>query len=200
MESPEELFDIVDAEDKVIGQAPRSRCHGDPTLVHRVAHVLVFDRAGRLLLQKRSGTKDVQPGKWDTSVGGHLDPGEDYLSAAVREMREELGVSDIPLTFLYRYPLRNEVESENVATYLACHAGPFAFCPREIDAVRFWTPEEIAGAFGRGILTPNFEEEWGYWLMWCRRYQSPADRPVGTTLPHLIQRFNPDNEAGELPL
>jgi len=199
MGNPLELFDIVDAEDRVIGQAPRSRCHGDPTLVHRVAHVLVFDYEGRLLLQKRSETKDVQPGKWDTSVGGHLDPGEDYLSAAVREMCEELGVSDTPLTFLYRYPLRNEFESENVATYLACHAGPFDFCPHEIDAVRFWTPEEIDAALGSGTLTPNFEEEWGYWQTWRRRYLVSSDGPVafcaGTSFPSLIQGFNAKGEA-----
>ena len=67
-----EFFDIVDDEDRVIGQAPRSQCHGDPRLVHRVAHVLVFNSRGELLLQKRSVTKDIQPGKWDTSVGGHL--------------------------------------------------------------------------------------------------------------------------------
>lgn len=197
--NPEEIFDIVDAEDKVIGQAPRSRCHGDPTLVHRVAHVLVFDHDGRLLLQKRSATKDVQPGKWDTSVGGHLDPGEDYLSAAVREMREELGVSDTPLTFLYSYPLRNEFESENVATYLACHAGPFTFCPREIDAVLFWTPQEIAAALGSGTLTPNFEEEWGYWQAWRRRYLAPSDSSVafcaGASFPNLFGHFKTDCDA-----
>jgi len=197
---PVEIFDIVDAEDRVIGQAPRSRCHGDPSLIHRVAHVLVFDQAGRLLLQKRSATKDVQPGKWDTSVGGHLDLGEDYLSAAVREMHEELGIIDTPLTFLYRYPLRNDFESENVATYLACHPGPFDFCRREIEAVRFWTPEELAAALGSGELTSNFEEEWGYWQAWCRRYLVPAAGPValcaGTTFPDLFKSLNSADEGG----
>ena len=81
-----ELFEIVDDNDLVIGTAPRRECHGNPALVHRAAHVLVFNRAGQLLLQKRSASKDIQPGKWDTSVGGHLDPGENYLTAAVREM------------------------------------------------------------------------------------------------------------------
>ncbi len=89
-----EWFDIVDENDRVICQAPRSVCHGDPSLIHRVAHVLVFNRRGQLLLQKRSRSKDIQPGRWDTSVGGHLDPGEDYLEAAYREMREELGISE----------------------------------------------------------------------------------------------------------
>jgi isopentenyldiphosphate isomerase len=95
MSQKNQQLDNVDEQDQVIGQAPRSECHGNPALVHRVAHVLVFDRSDRLLLQKRSMTKDIQPGRWDTSVGGHLDPGESYLEAACREMREELGVEGV---------------------------------------------------------------------------------------------------------
>lgn len=161
-----EFFDIVDEDDRVVGQALRSECHGNPALIHRVAHVLVFDGAGRLLLQKRAATKDVQPGKWDTSVGGHLDPGEDYLSAARREMFEELGISGAPLTFLRHSRIRNHCESENVATFLACHDGPFEFSRTEIEEIRFWNCDEIAAALGTGVFTPNFEEEWA---MWCVR-------------------------------
>jgi isopentenyl-diphosphate delta-isomerase type 1 len=164
----DEFFEIVDAEDRVIGRALRSECHGNPQLIHRVAHVLVFDRQGRLLLQKRSMNKDVQPGKWDTSVGGHLDPGETYAAAAKREMLEELGIADLPLTFLYAYPMRNDFESENVATFTTCHDGPFLFSVSEIDEVRFWTAQEIDAALSSGILTPNFEDEWARW----QRHQS----------------------------
>lgn len=155
-----EYLEIVDADDQVIGLALRSECHGNPQLIHRVAHVLVFDRQGRLLLQKRSMNKDVQPGKWDTSVGGHLDPGESYAGAAAREMCEELGVADLPLTFLYAYQMRNAYESENVATFMTRHDGPFPFSVVEIEEVRFWTPQEIDAALSSGILTPNFEDEW----------------------------------------
>ena len=86
-----EIVDRVDDQDRVIGTASRSACHADPNLIHRAVHVLVFNGQGELLLQLRSLSKDIQPGKWDTSVGGHLDPGEDYRAAAVREMGEELG-------------------------------------------------------------------------------------------------------------
>lgn len=158
-----EFFEIVDADDQVIGMALRSECHGNPQLIHRVAHVLVFDRQGRLLLQKRSMNKDVQPGKWDTSVGGHLDPGESYEAAARREMFEELGIAGLPLTFLYAYPLRNDFESENVATFTTYHDGPFLFSVSEIDEVKFWTAQEIDAALSSGILTPNFEDEWARW-------------------------------------
>jgi len=70
------LFDLLNDDDKVIGQALRSACHGDPGLIHRAVHVLVFNSSGALLLQKRAPGKYIQPGKWDTSVGGHLALGE----------------------------------------------------------------------------------------------------------------------------
>jgi len=175
-----EFFDIVDDNDQVIGQAPRSACHGNPALVHRVAHVLVFNTEGELLLQKRSKSKDVQPGKWDTSVGGHLDPGETYLEAARREFSEELGVSGVPLTFLYYSRIRNSFESENVASYLARFDGPVTFARDEIDEVRFWSTEAINATLGSGAFTPNFEDEWSMFLEWSRRY--PARRGEGLGL------------------
>ena len=168
------MFDIVDEEDRLIGQAARAECHGNPALIHRVAHVLVFNRRGELLLQKRSCRKDIQPGKWDTSVGGHLDPGESYRQGANREMAEELGIRGIPLTFLYHSKIRNDIESENVATFLARFDGDIDFAVEEIEAVRFWTPEEIDQECGAGIFTPNFEFEWAMFKQWSRRYP-PAD-------------------------
>lgn len=161
-----EMFEIVDEEDRVIGLAPRSRCHGDPSLIHRVAHVLVFNRHGELLLQKRSENKDIQPGRWDTSVGGHLSPGESYLEAAYREMAEELGIRGIPLTFLYFSKMRNAVESENVATYLGRFDGHVVFPPEEIQEVRFWGESEIEAALGTNLFTPNFEQEWELFSEW----------------------------------
>ncbi len=170
---PTEIFDIVDENDKVIGQAPRSECHGNPALIHRVAHVMVFNPAGELLLQKRADSKDIQPGKWDTSVGGHLDPGEDYRQAAVREMQEELGIENVPLTFLYKSQIRNDIESENVATYMTIFDGEVSFAPDEISQVKFWSADEIDRNLGGGLFTPNFEQEWQMYLDWQRRY--PAD-------------------------
>jgi len=192
-----EFFDIVDDNDRVIGTAPRSECHGNPALVHRAAHVLVFNRAGQLLLQKRSPYKDIQPGRWDTSVGGHLDPGENYLEAAVREMGEELGLSGLPLTFLYHSKIRNEMESENIATYLTCHEGPFDFSRREIDEVRFWLPFEIDQSLGSGIFTPNFEDEWQMFQQFGRRYVSGRDSGpglcVGDSFPDLFRALFRDD-------
>jgi isopentenyl-diphosphate delta-isomerase type 1 len=190
-----EIFEIVDENDQVIGTAPRAECHGNPSLIHRVAHVLVFNHAGELLLQKRAMSKDVQPGKWDTSVGGHLDLGESYLKAAYREMEEELGIRDVPLTFLYRSQMRNDFESENVATYFACYNGPVRYASQEIDAVRFWSEREIASALGSGNLTPNFEQEWLLWCDWNRRFPVRDGRVnlcSGDSFPSVLACYNHD--------
>lgn len=185
-----DIVDLVDDSDRVIGQAPRYKCHGDPRLIHRAVHILLFNDRQQLLLQKRSLRKDIQPGKWDTSVGGHLDPGEDYRSAAVREMCEELGVKGIPLTELYRSKIRNDIESENILTFLASYAGPINFAPDEIEDVRYWSADEIDAALGSGCFTPNFEEEWAMFNDWLRRYQAEnGERAfcVGDTFPDLLR-------------
>lgn len=85
-----ECFDVIDGSGNIIGTATRKECHGNRDLTHRTVHVLVFNSAGELYLQKRSMNKNIQPGKWDTSVGGHLDLGENFQQAVHREMKEEL--------------------------------------------------------------------------------------------------------------
>lgn len=174
-----ELFEIVDDDDKVIGTATRRECHGNPALIHRVVHVLVVNAKSDILLQKRSMHKDIQPGKWDTSVGGHLNPGESYHDAALREMREELGLSGLPLTFLYPSKIRNSVESENVATFLTCFDGDVVWNRDEIDAVRYWTAKEIDAAIGTEVFTPNFEEEWAMFCAFRRCYLTERASGVG---------------------
>ncbi len=93
MRDSEELLEVINEKGEVVCLAPRSKIHGNSLLMHRVVHVLVFNKEGLLLLQKRSSTKDVAPGKWDTSVGGHVGIGEEVVSSAIREMGEELGIS-----------------------------------------------------------------------------------------------------------
>ena len=157
----EDLLDLVDADNTVIGTVPRALVHGAPALRHRVAHVLVYDGRGRLLLQKRSSTKEIQPGMWDTSVGGHVAAGESYLEAAVRETGEELGlhVDAAALTPVHEYVWRSAVETEHVACYRIKHDGPFTPHPEEIDQLRFWSPDELHAAAGSGVLTPMLEHE-----------------------------------------
>ena len=159
--SDAELLDLVDADNTVIGTVPRSRVHGAPALRHRAVHVLVYDGRGRLLLQKRAAGKEIQPGKWDTSVGGHLESGESYPEAAVREAAEELGlaVDAAALQPVHEFVWHSPVETEHVTTYRIAHGGPFRPHPEEVDEVRFWSAEELRGAAGDGVLTPMLEHE-----------------------------------------
>ncbi len=159
----EMLIRVTDS-DEVLGPIPRSRVHGNPELIHRSVHILVVSPDKRLLLQKRSLRKDTQPGKWDTSVGGHVGFGQSYEEAARREAAEELGMVPGPLTFLYPSRIRNAVESENIHTFLHVSAGPFRPEPGEIDELRFWSRAEIQAALGTGIFTSNFEEEFALFL------------------------------------
>ena len=154
-----EKLEIVDTEGKVIGITERAELHRDPSLIHRVVHVLVFNRKGGLLLQKRSRQKDVAPGKWDTSVGGHVAPKEDVLAAAQREMKEELGITGCELRHLYRYLFSNRRESELVDTFSCIYEGAITFNKEEIDEVAFWDIGEIKKNLGSAIFSAHFEKE-----------------------------------------
>lgn len=165
-----EVFDIVNEEGVVIGSATRAECHGNPDLLHCVAHVLVFRTNGRLILQRRSLTKDLYPGLWDTSVGGHFLPGEQPVQAACREMAEELGIARAPLRFLYRYIWRGEHESELVFTYKAMYAGLLQPCPVEVAEAREWSSAEIESQLGSGLFTPSFEHEWSWYSRYAKQF------------------------------
>ena len=154
----DEYFDIVDDNNHIVGRALRSECHGNPSLIHKTVHVVVFHPDGRLLLQKRRMDKDVQPGKWDTAVGGHVDAGETFETAVRRELAEEIGVvDDVELEHIFDSKIRNEIESENVRVYGMTSSGPFKYQEEEIDELRFWSRLELESAISATpeIFTPN---------------------------------------------
>jgi isopentenyldiphosphate isomerase len=158
----DEIFPLVDESGQVIGSATRRECHNGSKLLHPVVHLHVFDRQGNWLLQKRSGVKDIQPGRWDTSVGGHVDVGETIEQALRREAREELGIREFQPVFVRSYVFESDIERELVYSYKVVYEESVAFDVSEIDAVRFWTGEEIRESLGQGVFTPNFEEEFRY--------------------------------------
>jgi isopentenyldiphosphate isomerase len=155
----EELLEVVNEKGEILKTLPRSEIHGNPSLIHRVVHVLVFNSKGELFLQKRSMNKDVAPGKWDTSVGGHINSGESLDEAVKREMEEELGITSCEPEFLYTYIHTNSYESELVYTYTCVHDGELHFNKDEIDQVRPWTLDEIKQNIGKNIFSDNFEHE-----------------------------------------
>jgi isopentenyldiphosphate isomerase len=155
-----EVFQLVDRSGRRTGEASREQCHGNPGLIHLVVHLHVFDPRGRLYLQKRSGSKDTNPGMWDTSVGGHVHPGEEAVAAMRREAREELGVDAAGAEYLYEYLFESALESEYAQCYALDWEGPVTPDPAEIEEAQPFTIAEIDAMVGAGKLTPLFEREW----------------------------------------
>jgi isopentenyl-diphosphate delta-isomerase type 1 len=144
-QSASELFDVVDEEDRVVGQVPRGEVHLR-RLRHRAIHVLCIDGGGRVFLQRRSMLKDSAPGRWCASCSGHLDAGEDYDAAAVRELEEEIGVrvaGPEALTRWLRLEARRETGMEFLWVYRVAHEGPFTLHPAEIMDGRWFTRDEV---------------------------------------------------------
>jgi isopentenyldiphosphate isomerase len=155
-----ELFQLVDENGNPRGQATRGECHGNPALIHLVVHLHLFDESGRLFLQKRAGTKDTNPGKWDTSVGGHVTAGESVGRALLREAREELGIDASGARELFAFLYRSgDFETEYARCFSLVSRQEIRVQPEEIDDGRFFSLIEIEGMLGRGILTPMFEHE-----------------------------------------
>lgn len=156
-----ELLPVVDAEGNVIGQTNRGIAHnGIDKPLHPVVHLHVYNSDGDLYLQHRPAWKDIQPDRWDTAVGGHVDWGEDVATALRREVREEIGleVGD-DAEFLMRYVFESPRERELVNVFrLITDSEPHPTA--ELDGGRFFSPQEIAERIGNGFFTPNFEQEY----------------------------------------
>jgi isopentenyl-diphosphate delta-isomerase type 1 len=139
----EEIFDVVNERDEVVGQNTRREVHARG-LRHRAIHVLVFGADGRIFLQKRSMTKDTFPGRWDSSASGHVDSGEDYDACAVRELREELGLKlTSPPRRLFKIVAQAGTGQEFVWVYQMQSDGPFILHPEEIERGAWHTPAEV---------------------------------------------------------
>jgi isopentenyldiphosphate isomerase/intracellular septation protein A len=157
--SNEEWVPLVDETGKITGKATRKAVHSGPGMLHPVVHLQVINSKGEIYLQKRSVNKDVEPGKWDSAVGGHVDLGETIEQALLRETREELNLSGIHPVPLAQYKWESAIESELVFTFTALYNANPVFNKKEIDDGRFWKTDEIRRNLGKGVFTPNFENE-----------------------------------------
>ena len=159
-DNPDEWFDVVDAHDRVTGQARRADVHARG-LLHRAVHVLVRDPDGRVFLQQRSLQKDSHPGRWDSSASGHLDAGETYAAAAKRELLEELGLVGEPIE-IGSLPASRETGWEFVRIYTVRHAGPVTLHPEEIMDGRWLDPAVIDEWIQQdgGAIAPAFVAVW----------------------------------------
>ncbi len=139
----EEIFDVVNERDEVIGRQTRREVHR-LGLMHRAVHVLVFKGRGHVFLQKRSRLKDRQPGLWDSSASGHLDSGEEYDACAVRELREEIGLSlSGPPRRLFKLAASAATDQEHVWVYRCEAEGPFTLRLEEIERGDWFAPDTV---------------------------------------------------------
>ncbi len=158
----DEIFDIVNDRDEVVGQAPRREVHARG-LRHRAVHVLVFNASGRIFLQKRSRAKDTAAGCWDSSCSGHVDAGEAYDDAAQRELGEEIGLRlPRPPARWFRIEARPETSGEFVWVYRLEHEGPFELAPAEIERGEWFTPAEVTDLVARApdVFAASFRYIW----------------------------------------
>ena len=144
-----EYMDIVDGNDQVIGSAPIDEIY-EKKYLHRIAHIFIFNDKGEVALQLRSKEKSFCPLHWSTSVGGHVQAGESYEVAALRELTEELGITTA-LEFLGNdfYPTPSGL-NKFFGTFSAVHLGPFIVNPQEVERVEFFSLDSITPMIARG--------------------------------------------------
>ncbi len=154
-----EWFPIVEPNGLVVGRSSREYCHSGMKPLHPVVHIHIIDRYSRIYLQKRSMRKDIQPGRWDTAVGGHVSYGESLMEAVYREASEELGFTEFNPIHLETYEFESAIEREMVSVFAA--VGSYELHPDldEVDEGRWWELSEIDAGIGTSIFTPNFESE-----------------------------------------
>ena len=160
IDSPETLLPEVDEQGNITGTMTRAEAHSGTKHLHPVVHLHVFNSKGDLYLQKRPDWKDIQPGKWDTAVGGHIDLGESVEQALHREVKEEIGITDYTPERLKHYVFESDKEKELVFVFRTVYDKPINPDKEELADGRFWSQQEIRDNIGKGIFTPNYENEY----------------------------------------
>jgi isopentenyldiphosphate isomerase/intracellular septation protein A len=155
----EEWLPLLNTKGEIMGKAPRSVCHSGKEYLHPVIHMHVINNRGEIYLQKRSMNKLIQPGNWDTAVGGHIAYGEKVETSLTREAYEEIGIRDFTPQLAVQYIWESALEREWVFCFITHYDGIMITNPQEVDEGRFWTIPDIRKNIGKNIFTPNFEEE-----------------------------------------
>ncbi|MDL2277604.1 NUDIX domain-containing protein [Parabacteroides sp. OttesenSCG-928-G07] len=154
-----EWFPLINETGETIGKATRQECHNGSKLLHPVIHLHILNKDNQLYLQKRSLSKDIQPGKWDTAVGGHIDYGETVEQALFREASEELGINGFTPQFIMQYLFESAIEKELVYSFITIYEGTITPDGKELSDGKFWEIEDLQDNIGKQIFTPNFEYE-----------------------------------------
>lgn len=142
-DNQEELFTVVDENDNIIGHRTRWECHSDKNLIHRSVQVVLKDADGKLILQRRSLTKDLYPGMVTVSASGHVNKGESYELTANREMYEEIGIKT-QLVFVTSFLFRGSVETEYSALFTGVLRGDPKINKSEVEELLYIMPEDIS--------------------------------------------------------
>lgn len=159
-EASEEWLPQVDEEGKIAGRVSRTAVHSGQKQLHPVVHMHIIDSKGNVLLQKRPASKLVQPGKWDSAVGGHISFGESLETALARETVEETGVKEFSAQHFTTYRWDTDLESELVYMFITVKDFSPVVTTPEVDALKFWNKADILHNFGKSVFTPNFEHEY----------------------------------------
>lgn len=156
----EEWLPVVDEQGKILGKVLRSNVHNGSRILHPVVHLHVMNHSKHLFLQKRPETKLIQPGKWDTAVGGHIAFGEDIKTSLQREAYEEIGLKEFNAKPIGNYVFESEIERELVYSFLTYDFKGIHLHSEEVTEGKFWSQKQIEQNLGKGVFTPNFELEY----------------------------------------
>lgn len=174
-DNKQELFPVTTPDGHITGSITRGEAHSGTRILHPVVHLHLFNSKGDLYLQHRPAWKDIQPDKWDTACGGHIDYSEcidpitgqcyEDLSNVVekalrREVREELGITDFTPVPMGHYVFEGPRELELVYVHRTIYDGPVCPSKDELAGGRFWAKQDILDSIGKGVFTPNFEDEY----------------------------------------
>jgi isopentenyldiphosphate isomerase len=187
----EEVCAVVDEEDKVLGEAPRSILHDGGKLIHRAVHVFVVNDKGEIAVQKRSRKKDLYAGLYGSSASGHVEAEETYLKAALRELSEELPNVSGRLTRVAKFLVETEFEREQSVLYVCRFSGRIEFESEEAEAVEYMSLMEIEEKRKKGILAPAFEKALDEYKRCCAksRFKSYIYRQESNKLVQILNKF-----------